>query len=112
MRCGINLISGGVALVTLATFFHEEVSSLLGLAPLIEARFVYLGLFWGGTIGCVGIVVAVAGIFRGGEEQKHVRIVPAIVVLAAVVVLFFVLLFSSFDEPRKPRLRPGDTILI
>lgn len=108
----MNLLTAGVGLLILATFFHENVAALLFLSPPVEARFIYLGLFWGGATGCAGIVVAAIGMLRSEKHREQVYIMPSLIVLVAVIFLFFFLLFSSFETPARPKLHPGETIVI
>ncbi|KAF0221684.1 MAG: hypothetical protein FD174_15 [Geobacteraceae bacterium] len=112
VKSGLNLVSAGIVLVTLATFFHEQIAWILSLSHGSETRFVFLGLFWGGMAGCLGIVVTVAGFLRGTVNRQEITLVPAVIILVAVALLFIFLLFSSFTNSEQPRLRPGETITI
>jgi hypothetical protein len=112
VKAGLNLLILAICMVILATFFHEDVSGLLSLSSAGEARFVFLGLFWGGVSGCVGILLTVVGIVRNPVRGRAVPLGPTLIVLAAIILLFFFLLYSSFNAPEQPRLRPGETITI
>ena len=112
IKLGLNLITAGIVLLILATFFHENVAAVFSLSTTVEARFVYISLFWGSAAGCIGIVVAAIGILRSEKYHDQVYITPSLIVLAAVIMLFFFLLFSSFQNPAHPRLHPGETIVI
>lgn len=113
VRLGLNLMVAAISLVTLATFFHGFVATILFFPAGLEARFVYLALAWGGAIGCCGVIIAASGFLREERTQRpRVRLIPSVVVLAAVIILFFVLLLSSFRESYHPGLRPGETVII
>ena len=60
IRHGLNMVIAGIAAVTLAAFFPNQVANLLRLSPAGETRFVFLGFFWGGLFSGFGILVAVA----------------------------------------------------
>ena len=111
VKTGLTVIAGGIALVTAVTFCHEWVALLLRLSPESELRLVAMGLFWGGLLGGVGVVIAVTGLFRAGSGRT-VRLCPVILVLLVIVILFCVLFFTSLEHPAPPRLRPNDTITI
>jgi hypothetical protein len=73
---------------------------------------IYLGFFWGGVLGCMGILVAVAGLVRSAAPGREVRLTPVLLMLAAATILYFFLFYSSFTHPEQPRMRPGETITI
>ncbi len=112
VNIGLNMISAGILLIILATFFHEQASRLLFLPTAAEARFVFLGLFWGGTTGCFGILVTVAGMLRREIDKENRHLALTLIILGIVTALFFMLLFTSFTTHGQPRLRPGETITI
>lgn len=112
VKSGLNLISAGIVLVTLATFFHERIAWILSLSSSGEMRLVFFGLFWGGMAGCMGIIVTVTGLLRGAASRQEINLTPALIILVAAAVFFFILLFSSFTTTEQPRLRPGETITI
>ena len=112
VKAGLNLLILAICMVIVATFFHEDAAGLLSLAPSGEARFVFLGLFWGGVCGCIGILLTVSGILRSSYQGGGVPLGPTLIILAAIILLFFFLLYSSFNSPAPPRLRPGETITI
>ncbi len=74
--------------------------------------FVYLGFFWGGVFGCLGILVTVAGLVRSALPGREVRLTPVIVLLSAAIFLYFFLFYSSFTNPQPQKMRPGETITI
>ena len=109
---GIRLVSGGIAAVILATFFHEQLAALLLLSSGGELQFIFLGLLFGGILGFSGILVAVAGFLLASGRGPQPRILPSLVLLIVLVVLFFILIFLPFGASRQPPLRPGDTVII
>lgn len=112
VKSGLRLLIGGVVLVILAAFFHEQVATILFLSPGSESQFIFFGLFWGGVLGFCGILVTVLGFLRppaGGERKS---LLPSLVILIVVVLVFFILLYFSFRSSEQPRLRPGETITI
>ncbi|HEY6874101.1 MAG TPA: hypothetical protein VI298_15360 [Geobacteraceae bacterium] len=111
VKSGLNLISGGVVAVILATFFHEQMAGLLFLSPGGETRFVFLGLFWGGILGFCGILVTIIGFLRPPAGERQVRLFAALLTLVVVILIFFILLVGSFRSSELPRLR-GETITI
>ena len=112
VKSGLNLILVGVVPLILATFYHEDFARLLFLPPAWETAFVYLGFFWGGMCGCLGILVTVTGLVRSVGKGSDVRLAPTVLLLAAAIILYFYLLYESFTRPAPPKLRPGETITI
>lgn len=112
VKSGLKLIIGGVVAVILATFFHEEMAWLLFLSPGGETQFVFWGLFWGGVLGFIGILLTVLGFLRAPAGEQRVSLRPVLVALIVSILLFFLLLFVTFRSPEQPRLRPGETITI
>ncbi len=113
IKAGLNLLILAICMVIVATFFHEEVAGLFALSPSGEARFVFIGLFWGGVCGCLGILLTVWGIIlQNSSPGRGVPLGPTLIVLAATILLFFFLLYAAFKSPEPPRLRPGETITI
>ena len=111
VRTGLTVITAGIALVTVTTFCHDWLAALLLLSPEGEMRFIIVGLFGGGLFGGVGTIITVTGLFRAGGGRE-VRLFPVLLFLAVTVFLFCVLFYSSVEQPRQPRLRPGETITI
>ena len=112
VKSGLRLIIWGIVSVILATFFHQEVANLLFLSPGGEDQLVYLGLFWGGTLGFLGIIVIVSGFLRTSTGERKEKLLPTLALLMLLILTFFVLLLVSFRTPEHPRLRPGETITI
>jgi len=112
VKSGLRLIIWGIVSVILATFFHQEVANLLFLSPGGEDQLVYLGLFSGGTLGFLGIIVIVSGFLRTSTGERKEKLLPTLALLMLLILTFFVLLFVSFRMPEQPRLRPGETITI
>lgn len=112
VKLGLNLVLTGVVVLILATFYHEEIAWLLFLSPGAETMFVYLGFFWGGVFGCLGILTAVAGLVRSAGRGPEVRLLPTVVLLAIATLLYFFLFYASLTHPEPPKMRPGETITI
>jgi hypothetical protein len=112
VKFGLKLIIAGIVALILATFYHEDIARLLSLPPAREATFVYLGFFWGGVCGCLGILVTVTGLVRSAGRGPDLRLAPTVILLAAAIILYFSLLYSSFTQPEPPKVRPGETITI
>jgi hypothetical protein len=112
VKTGLDLIIAAVVLVILAAFYHEQIAQILSLAPHSEIRFIFLGLLCGGGFGFCGITVAVLGLLRSPGSGVRVSLVKPVSILALLVLLFVFLLFSSFNTPENPKLRPGETITI
>ena len=111
-KTGLNLILAGVVPLILATYYHEHIARLLFLPPAGETALVYLGFFWGGVCGCLGILVTVTGLVRSGGKGSEVRLTSTVIQLAAAIILYFFLLYSSFTSHAPPKLNPGETITI
>jgi hypothetical protein len=109
---GLRLIIAAELLVIIAAFYHEHVGALFLLSPAGETRFIFLAFFWGSILGFWGIVMSVIGLLRrpsGGEQGSLSR---PLVLIAALALLFLYLFLSSFNNPERPQLRPGETIII
>jgi hypothetical protein len=112
VKFGLYLLLAGVVTLILATFYHGQIAWLLFFAPGSETMFVYLGFFWGGVLGCLGILVAITGLLRSAGPGPDIRLAPAFLLLAAAVICYLFLLYSSFTRPAPPKLAPGETITI
>jgi hypothetical protein len=112
VRYGVRLISCGIVSVILATYFHEQIATLFRLSQDAEARFIFMGLFWGGVLGFCGIMVTVIGFFLSPFGIENKSLLPAICFLFGVIIIFFLLFMHSFSVKGLPRLRPGKTITI
>jgi hypothetical protein len=73
---------------------------------------VYLGFFWGGVSGCLGILVTVAGLALSAGKGPEVRLALTVILLAAALCFYFYLFYSSFTTSEPSRIRPGETITI
>jgi hypothetical protein len=112
VQAGLKLIIAAVVSIILAAFFHEYVAAFLFLSPDGETQYIYLGLFWGGLFGFFGIAVTFVGLLRAPQGGYAASLWKPAAILAALVLLFIILLFSSFNAPEPPKLRPGETITI
>jgi hypothetical protein len=112
VRSGVRLISGGIVSVILATYFHEQIAAVFGFSHGGEARFIFMGLFWGGGLGFCGILITVVGFLLSPVGLEKKSLLPALCFLFGVIIIFFLLLIHSFTVKEHPRLRPGETITI
>lgn len=108
----MRLISGGIVSVILATYFHEQIAAIFGFSHGGEARFIFMGLFWGGGLGFCGILITVVGFLLSSVGLEKKSLLPALCFLFGVIIIFFLLLIHSFTVKEHPRLRPGETITI
>lgn len=111
VRRGLNLMTAGIAMITVASFFPAQAAHILVFSTIGTPELVFFGLFAGGLISGAGVMVTVAGVLkrRGGLE---VRVMPSLVILAVSVILFFALFYLSCTSPEIHQLRPGETIAI
>ncbi len=111
VKTGLTVITAGIPVVTVSTFCHEWLAVVLELTHESEIHLIVAGFFWGGLCGGLGAVITVTGFFRTGGGRE-VRLLLSFLFLVLAVILFFVLFYSSVENPRQPRPRPGDTITI
>ena len=111
VRRGLNLLTAGVAAITLATFFPSRMAQSLFFSRVSASELIFLGLFAGGLVSGAGVMLTVAGVLRtrGGGD---VRLLPSLLALAVSIVLFFMLFYLSCTTPALPPLRPGETVTI
>jgi H+/Cl- antiporter ClcA len=112
VKLGLNCIIAAIVSVTLASYFHQEIARLFFLSGEAEARFVFFGLFWGGILGGIGVIIVTFGFLRTPSIEHNVQLTPTILVLIAVSILFFVLFISFFKSPEPTHVRPGETITV
>lgn len=113
LRFGVYALSLAVGLITVVTFFHEQITGLLGFSPSAANLFVSLVLLAGGLSSGCGVVLAVTGLFlEAGSNREACRLSPALVILAAVTFIFFLLFIAHFRGVAEDPLRPGETITI
>jgi len=111
VRRGLNMMTIGVAAITLATFFPYRIAQAVFFSAISVPELVFFGLFAGGLVSGAGVMLTVVGVLRrrgGGGE----RIVPSLLALAVSIVLFFTLFYLSCSSPAPPPLRPGETVTI
>jgi len=112
VKTGFNLILVGVLSLILATFYHGHVARLLLLSPGGETFFVLLGFLVGGAAGCLGILVALAGMVLGPGKVQEVRLSYTVILLASALVIYLTLSYLSMTGSEPPSLEPGETITI
>ncbi len=112
VKKGLNLLLAAVISLILVTFFHEQIARILLLSPEGEIVLIYLGFFWSGIFGCLGILVTVIGMLRSAGRSAEVRLAPAVILLAAAFIYYFFLFFTSLTSTEPPTVRPGVTITI
>jgi len=112
VKSGLNLLLAAVVPLILATFYHERIARLLLLSPYSETMIIFLGFFWSGVSGCLGILVIVTGLVLNAGKGPEVRLAPTVVLLGVALILYFFLFYSSFTTTEPAKLRPGETITI
>lgn len=112
VRSGIRAIAAAILSLTAATFYHEELATLLSLGLEGEARLTFFGFFLAGMLGGFGVLVAALGLLQSGNGNARVRLLPSLLVLFSMVVFFFVLTYTSVTTPPEPRLDSGESITI
>lgn len=112
VKRGLNCIIAGIVSVTLASYFHQEIARLFLLSGEAEARLVFLGLFWGGIFGILGVIMAAFGFLRAPSTEHNTHIVPTLLVLITIIILFFVLFFSFFKSLEPHHSSPDETITV
>jgi membrane-bound ClpP family serine protease len=112
VKSGLNLLLAALMPLILATFYHEQIAGLLILSLYHETMLVYLGFFWGGILGCLGILVTVAGLALSAGKSPEVRLAPTVILLLAALISYFILFYSSVTTTEPVKLRPGETITI
>lgn len=111
VRRGLNLLTTGVAFITVATFFADRVSQFLPGSFISAAQVVFFGMFAGGLICGGGILLTLAGALRRRGAGSE-RLLPSLALLAAIILIFITLAYLSFTTPVLPPLRPGETVTI
>lgn len=112
VKSGLNLVLAGVVSITLATFYHSHIARILFLSTGDETILVLLGLFLGGLLCCMGILIALAGVLRKTGNGKDVRLRYTLILLTSALLIFFSLFFVSMSDTEPPGLEPGETITI
>ena len=113
VKSGLKMLIFAVSLLIIASFYHEEFSTLLPMSVQSAAQFLYLSFFWSAVLGGCGIVVVIFGLLGTSKNLSKVRIAPTLMLFIAVVGLFFMLLYRSVNAPETaPKLRPGETVII
>ncbi len=112
VKTGLYLLLAAVISLILATFFHEQAARFFLLSPEGEIVLIYLGFFWSGIFGCLGILVTVIGMVRSAGRGAEVRLTPVVILLAAALFYYFFLFYTSLTSTEPPKVRPGETITI
>jgi len=112
VKSGLNLLLAAVVPLILVAFYHEQIARLLILSPYSETMLVYLGFFWSGVSGCLGILVTVVGLVRSAGRGPEVTLSYSVIFLVAALIIYFFLFYASFTTTEPTKLRPGETIII
>jgi len=113
VRKGFNLLTAGVVVTTLATFYPAMVSDLVPFSAG-PASVIYFGFFWGSMLGGAGTIITVFGMLRAEERGRAVGLRTPILVLMATLLAFTILVYLSLNgvPMKQPPLKPGETITI
>jgi hypothetical protein len=113
VRTGIRFLITAVGLLLVGTFYNEEIGRLFSLTSWGVMEFVRLTLFWGGTLGGMGVVTVCIGLIRPSLVNDQIRLSRSVLFLFMSIALFFYLLYHSVTTDRVPRpLSPGETVII
>jgi hypothetical protein len=112
VKSGLKLLLAAFVPLILVTFYHEQIARLLILSPYNETMLVYLGFFWSGVSGCLGILVTLAGLVQSAGRGPEVRLAPTVILLAVALIFYFLLFYSSLTTNEPAKLRPGESITI
>lgn len=112
VKSGLNLLLAAFVPLILVTFYHEPLARLLILSPYSETMLVYLGFFWSGVSGCLGILVTLAGLVQSAGKGPEARLAPTAILLAVALIFYFFLFYSSITTTEPAKLRPGETVTI
>ncbi|RNC70357.1 MAG: hypothetical protein ED859_05955 [Desulfuromonadales bacterium] len=114
VRLGIYSIIVAVVVITAATVLRGVLAQIFSIQPSVEERLVHDGLFSGGIVGSLGVMITTVGLLRGSAGSIYVdkRLAPRLIILGALTFVFAVLLFSSFIHQESTPLRPSETITI
>jgi hypothetical protein len=112
VKLGLNSIIAGIVSVILASYFHQSIAALFHLSAEAEARFIFSGLFCGGFLGGLGVIMSAIGLLRGPPIEQKTHLAPSLIILIAVTILFFILFFSFFKSFVPQHIHPGETITI
>jgi membrane-bound ClpP family serine protease len=112
VRLGINCLIAGIISVILVSYFHQTIAGFFLMSTATEAEFVFLGLFGGGILGALGVIVSALGFFRSPSPEPSTHLAPSLIILIAVIILFFTLFISFFKSFEPQQIQPGETITI
>lgn len=112
IRRGLRLLTVGILLVILGSFWADDVSAVFAFSSAAAASITFWGIFWGGVCGGMGVVITVSGLLLGAGRDARVRLLPGMLLLAAVLAIFLYLLFDTLTARTNPPVRPGETITI
>jgi len=111
MRKGLSLMVAGIVLVTLATFFHTELSRLF-IFSARSAEITFYGFSLGAASGACGVLVTIAGLLRGNANDSDVRLLPVVLLLVASIAFFCLLSYLSVTGALTPQPNPGESVTI
>jgi len=112
VKSGLNLLLAAFVPLILVTFYHEQIARLLIFSLYSETMLIYLGFFWSGVCGCMGILVTLAGLVQSAGRSPEARLAPTVILLAVALIFYFFLFYSSLTTTEPAKLRPGETITI
>ena len=112
VRKGLYGLSCSLFLISLLTFYQEQVALIFQLSLSGQSILMFWGFFATGVQGCTSILVIISGILQTSLGDSKTPLLPAVVALIVAIMLFGSLLFSSLQDDTPPRLRPGESITI
>ncbi|UFS70837.1 hypothetical protein LPW11_01310 [Geomonas sp. RF6] len=112
VRKGLVLMVAGIISVTLATFFHHQLSTLFFLSGGRSAGLTFYGFALGAASGATGVLVTTAGLLRRNVNDRSVRLLPVVLLLVASIAFFCFLSYLSFTGALTTDPNPGESITI
>ena len=70
IRNGMRLVLAALAVIIIASFYHENVADMLSLSFDAEMRFYRLGIFWAAAMGGYGVVLTAFGLVLPGTQRE------------------------------------------
>ena len=114
VRNGMRLVLASLILIILSSFYHGALSSLFLLSVDSESQIYRSAIFWAAAVGACGVVMTAFGLAMSpARDDRQMKLLPLLLMIAAAVSLFFYLVSSSLHSPGPPeRLKPNETITI